>query len=296
MAIRMAIANLKGGVGKSTTTLFVSEALAVFHGQRVLVVDLDPQSNTSFMLLSRDGLELAEGKGRTLPQFLIDLETKKKNHPTLQSYICAAASDLLELKGSAHRGKVDLLPSIPRLWFVESVFEKHWYMQDVDPAAELRLTLTTHLDPLDAWYDVIVFDCPPGFSALTRAGLLAADIVLSPTIADAVSLRSLSDFVEIGLGEVLKRRIPHFVVISKYRSVNQAEADRARKKYDVLDPPIRESVEMTRATERSRFDSYRSFREKYGGLEADVRLLTDRLYRLAILMHGGHTDGRKQRN
>lgn len=293
MALRLAVANLKGGVGKSTTTLFLAETLAVFHGQRVLVIDLDPQSNTSFMLLSRDGLELAERAGKTLPQFLIDLEATMRKKPPLQGYICASASDLNELKRATTRGKLDLLPSVPRLWFVETTLEKHWYAKNIDPAGELRLALTRYLDPLDAWYDLIIFDCPPGFSSLTRAGLLAADIVLSPTIADAVSLRSLSDFVKIGLEEVLGRNLPHYVVLSKYRSVNEIEADRARMRYDVLDPPIRESVEMARATDRARSDSYRSFKEKYGAMETDVRLLTDRFYHHALAIYKGSSNESK---
>ncbi|MEQ1672097.1 MAG: ParA family protein [Hyphomicrobium sp.] len=291
MALRLAIANLKGGVGKSTTTLFLSEALAVFHDLRVLVIDLDPQSNTSFMLLSRDGLESAEGQGRTLPHFLLDLENAKKTPPSLQAYICGQASDLTELKAGGKRGRVDLLPSVPRLWFVESLFEKRYYMQDVDPGAELRLTLSRYLDPLDAWYDLIIFDCPPGVSALTRAGILGADVIISPTIADAVSLRSLSDFVDIGLGQVLqiKKSLPHFVIISKYQAnaTDQLEVDRLKKRHDVLDPPIPLTKAMTKATERPRFDAYRSFKETYGKLEADVRLLTDRVYRYAIVKHGG---------
>lgn len=65
MTFKLAIANLKGGVGKSTTTLFLAETLAVFHNLSILVVDLDPQSNASFMLLSRDGLHQAENSGNT---------------------------------------------------------------------------------------------------------------------------------------------------------------------------------------------------------------------------------------
>jgi cellulose biosynthesis protein BcsQ len=67
---RVAIANLKGGVGKSTTTVLLAETLALFHRQRVLVIDLDPQSNTSYMLLSRAGVEIAERQQKTLMHFL----------------------------------------------------------------------------------------------------------------------------------------------------------------------------------------------------------------------------------
>ncbi|MEZ5901305.1 MAG: ParA family protein [Hyphomicrobiaceae bacterium] len=284
MAARLAVANLKGGVGKSTTTMFLAETLALCHGVRVLVVDLDPQSSTSFMLLSSEGMDVAESMGRLLPKFLLDVEGKGPK-PELHSYIVGEASDLEELRGRCVRGRVDVLPSVPRLWFVETVIEKRSYIQNVDPGAELRLTLGQYLHPLDAFYDLIIFDCPPGFSGLTRAGLLGADMVLSPTIADAVSMRSLTDFVEIGLGEVLQKKdIPHFVVISKYqqRTTDPAEINRLRRRYDVLEPPIGFSIQMTKATQRLRHNSFRTYRAKYGRLEADIRALTDQFYRYAL--------------
>ena len=60
-----AIANLKGGVGKSTTTLMLADGLAYFYGANILVVDLDPQASTSQMLLTDRGLQMAfdQGKG-----------------------------------------------------------------------------------------------------------------------------------------------------------------------------------------------------------------------------------------
>ena len=54
---KIAIAHLKGGVGKSTTTLFLAEQWSLKHKKRVLVIDLDPQSNVSYMLLSRRKVE-----------------------------------------------------------------------------------------------------------------------------------------------------------------------------------------------------------------------------------------------
>ncbi len=288
MSFKIAIANLKGGIGKSTTTLFLSETLALFHGLRVLVVDLDPQSNTSFMLLSRDGVDQAERAGKTLNHFL--LETAQGLPAKPDGYIWPRASDLVELRDPDYRGRVDLLASIPRMWFVEMIREKQAYLDNVDPGEQLCRALGEHLAPLTGWYDVIIFDCPPGFSSLTRAGLLSAQAVISPTIADAVSIRSLADFVEFGLGEVLKLkdRVNHYVIVSKYRAVAHyaREADLLKKRYVVLEPYVRDSVDMANATERIRFDSVRNFKGKYQGMSADVRKLTDVVYRYVIRLRG----------
>lgn len=283
MAIKVAIANLKGGVGKSTATLYLSEALAVHFDQRVLVIDLDPQSNTSFMMLSRQGVEQAEQAGKTLPHFLLD-NADGRQHPA--GYVWPNASDLDELRKRGKRGKVDIIPSVPRMWFVEMIQEKRYYLENREPAVELKHSLDRYLGPILSFYDVIILDCPPGFSALTRAGLLSADVVISPTIADAVSVRSLADFAEFGLGEILKirDRVAHFVLVSKYRSTSDdaREAPLLKKRYDVLEPFIKYSVEMTRATERVSATSTRTFGEKYGSFASDVRALADKLYRYVI--------------
>jgi chromosome partitioning protein len=294
MFLTIAVANLKGGVGKSTTTVFIAETLALVNDLRVLVIDLDAQANSSFMLLSRDGVENAEATGRTLPSFFVDLDRSPNGVLPLARYVIGKASELTELHKRGKRGRVDLLPSVPALWFVELLRDKKHYLQNEEPAHELRALFTQHLQPLSAEYDLVFFDCPPGFSSLTRAGLLAADVIISPTIADAVSVRSLADFTKLGLHTVLKReKVPHYVVISKFQAneTNRTEKARLQKRYNVLEPAIRYSVDMTRATERIRGDSYRSFREKYGVLEADIRSLADQVYRYVILEHRGATDG-----
>lgn len=225
---------------------------------------------------------------KTLPHFLLD--TARNGSPNPSGYIWPNASDLIELRDQSRRGRVDVLASVPRLWFVEMLREKQSYLDDIDPAEHLRRSLDHYLKPLAAWYDAIIFDCPPGFSSLTRAGLLSVEAVISPTIADAVSVRSLSDFVEIGLTDVLKikGRVKHYVVISKYRAntVHGREADLLKKRFEVLEPYVKDSVDMTRATERIRADSFRGYDAKFGSLRGDLRKLTDTVYRYVIRLRG----------
>ena len=96
--IKTAVANLKGGVGKSSTTLFLAEHWAVFQRRKVLVADLDPQANASYMLLSRAGVEQAENAHRTLPHLLDDA---LNGHPlNSMAYIVPRASDLREINGN----------------------------------------------------------------------------------------------------------------------------------------------------------------------------------------------------
>jgi cellulose biosynthesis protein BcsQ len=70
MALRVAVANHKGGVAKSTTAMMLSEGLAYFLGLRVLAIDFDPQASFTAMLLSSQGAQEAAAKGRTLSHLL----------------------------------------------------------------------------------------------------------------------------------------------------------------------------------------------------------------------------------
>src|ERR1700754_1124420 len=65
-----AVANLKGGVGKSTTTVMLADGLAYFYGMNVLVIDLDPQANSSQMLLTERGVQAASDQGKGVHHIL----------------------------------------------------------------------------------------------------------------------------------------------------------------------------------------------------------------------------------
>ena len=68
--MRIAVANSKGGVGKSTLTVVLADFLAVRHHLNILVIDLDPQATSSCLLKSVAGVELARQQRQTLAHFL----------------------------------------------------------------------------------------------------------------------------------------------------------------------------------------------------------------------------------
>ena len=95
-AIVAAVANLKGGVGKSTTTVMMADALAYFYGFNVLVIDLDAQANSSQMMLTEQGVQAAfeQGKGchHMLNQFM------EGRSPAAGPFIMPNAVSLEELR------------------------------------------------------------------------------------------------------------------------------------------------------------------------------------------------------
>jgi cellulose biosynthesis protein BcsQ len=286
--ITTAVANLKGGVGKSTATLFLAEHWAL-KGRKVLVIDLDPQSNTSFMLLSRQRVEQLEHDRRTLPHLFADARNGARR--AALNYIVSHASDLSELApGNAHGGFVSILPSIPRLWFDEYDFVKHCYLNGLDPVEKRVEILSSFLQEISNHYGYVLLDCPPGFSTLTRSALRLADKIVAPTIADNTSVRSLRDFVEIGLRETLAIAPEHklYVIISKFSPWNNQRAvlDGLRATYNVVLPPVPMKDQVLAATEhlhgRTRTYAQKYRRPRYSPLAPHVAGMCEALYQAIV--------------
>ena len=162
MANIIAVLNQKGGVGKTTTTINLAAYLAR-DGRRVLVVDLDPQGNTTSGL----GFD-KHGLGTTLYDVLFS-----KTEATKATY-------------KTNRANLFLLPANAQLANaeVELVGEQ---------AREFKLKQA--LDELD--YDFILIDCPPALGLLTVNALVAAQQVLIPVQAEYYALEGLSQLLYV---------------------------------------------------------------------------------------------------
>jgi chromosome partitioning protein len=162
MAKTIAIANQKGGVGKTTTTINLGASLAAAD-LRVLVVDLDPQGNcTSGLGIDKNGLEgtvyeiLTEGvdpQGAVCPTALESLKVLPSNRDLI-----GATLELLDA-----------------------------------PAREFRLERA--LRPLGDQFDFILIDCPPALGILTVNALVAADSLLIPIQCEFFALEGLSELM-----------------------------------------------------------------------------------------------------
>lgn len=282
MTALVAVSNLKGGVGKSTTTMMLAEGLAL-RRKAVLVIDLDPQSNSSYMLLSKQRvLQIAHGPNH----FATFLQSLVSDAPPLAfgNYVTQHVSDIRELT-QGHTGRVDLISAVPKLRFAEFEFERSYVNRHAQADADLFLAerIVAGIQSLPTRYDVVLFDCSPAFSVTTRAALVASTHILSPTIPDFLSVVGLADFVSFGLKDALRcDSKPHAVVVTKYRKqddVMAREDERLRQKYNVIGPRIPVSNNVTRATEHARAGQLRLLREKYkGGLHGEVDKLAEEFW------------------
>ena len=166
----IAVANQKGGVGKTTTTVNIAAALAL-SGKSVLVVDLDPQGNASTAL----GIEHAEGTPN-----VYDVLTGEQPLDT----IVQECPDISELSGAP--ATIDLAGA--EIELVAGDGREY----------RLRRAIDSYLATLDArgaTCDYVLIDCPPSLGLLTLNGLVAAREVLLPIQCEYYALEGLSQLL-----------------------------------------------------------------------------------------------------
>jgi chromosome partitioning protein len=159
----IAIANQKGGVGKTTTAINLSASLAAADCQ-VLVVDCDPQSNTT------SGFGFARDDNRQGVYELLTGESRP-----LDAVTTTDVEQLDLIPGSRHLAGAN----------IELVH---------DPDRERRLA--AQLEPLRERYDFILLDCPPALDLLTLNALVAADTVLIPIQCEYFALEGISALMD----------------------------------------------------------------------------------------------------
>ena len=158
----MAITNQKGGVGKTTTTVNLAASLAT-AGQRVLLIDLDPQGNATM------------GSG-----------IEKRDLEVTVYHVLLGRKTIAEARKKSEVGKYDVLPANRDLAGAE--------VELVD-FAHRETRLRDALQPIANDYDYVLIDCPPALNLLTLNGLCASKSVMIPMQCEYYALEGLSDLV-----------------------------------------------------------------------------------------------------
>lgn len=185
--IKIALFNHKGGVGKTTLTVNIADALAD-AGKSVLLVDTDPQCNLTSFYLEEAALEMLleesdDAEGETLWSAV---------KPVAQGR--GGIADIPEIK--IPNRKIYLLPGDVMLSEYEEVLSSAWtecfarMTRGYDITTALANVTNRAAEKVDA--DVVFYDVGPNVGALNRAVLLDCDFFITPVAADLFSLRALS--------------------------------------------------------------------------------------------------------
>ncbi len=161
MAKVISVTNQKGGVGKTTTSINLSASLAE-KGQRILLIDMDPQGNASVGC----GVEMREVENTIYDLLLGDTTARQ----AIVKTDCGV--DVLTANGDLAGAQVELLNEIGR-----------------------ELKLQKALEPVQNDYDYVFIDCPPALNVLTINALVASNSVMIPMQCEYFALEGLSALI-----------------------------------------------------------------------------------------------------
>ncbi|ROQ98135.1 chromosome partitioning protein [Streptomyces sp. 2132.2] len=277
MAYIISTINLKGGVGKTTTTVALAEFLSAEFHKRVLVIDLDPQTNLTTVFIGEERWKQLNDKDRTLSTLFKDALRPEEEEPRfdITTALQRRVSPIDEVR------RVDLLPSSLDLIDVQdrlaTMSPGRFYSNN--PTDLLRKAVKPIIDD----YDYVLVDCPPNLGIVTLNGLRISDGYIIPTIPDVLStygipqiqqrVRAFAD----GLGETITEI---GIVVTKFRKASTVHTNTVRRLKDdpqlpaVLSSYVPEANQIAASAEHV---AAGTLRQKYGyqGQHDILRALTE---------------------
>jgi chromosome partitioning protein len=224
----LTVANQKGGVGKTTTTVNLAAALSM-GGLKVVVIDLDPQGNASTAL----GVEHQDNAG--IYEVLMGESTMSK---VIQKVAGFPSLECVSSNTSLAQAEIELVPMVAREMRLKEAIEE----------------LVANRAAVGETIDYIFIDCPPSLGLLTINAFTAAKEVLIPIQCEYYSLEGLSQLLKTF--ELVKKRLNpalklSTLVLTMFNNTNLANdvANEIRKHYpnELIDIPIPRTVRVSEA-------------------------------------------------
>lgn len=293
----IAVANMKGGVGKTATVIGLAEALAA-RGDETLVIDLDPQANASICLAGDLFLRTIIEGGHTIDGFIEDHFMKRDKDAALDSRIRTHISNV------SHLGRqlpLSLLASSSELRLVERdlIFTLTKSGMALDRVVEaLYAVIKEQLKRARKSYDYVLIDCAPGISVMTEVSIRLANLVIVPTIPDFLSTYGLNSFCSnlwggpiAERGGLKKPKKPPHVLVTRRRPIREHDRTSERLRAEAAKDDAKFSVFTTEILERAaiaealgKIDTHPTFSQKWRD-GADI-MLADLVNEVREVLHG----------
>jgi len=262
LAIVISTINLKGGVAKTTTTVGLAEMLTSEFKKKVLVIDLDPQTNATLMLIGENKWKDLNEDGYTIATIFEEALDPDEVKFILEKTIQKSVSNISSIKN------LDLLPSSLDLMDVQERIAKMATgpFHETNPIEILKKAIR----PINYHYDYILIDCPPNLDIITLNGLRISNGYLIPTVPDILST--------YGIPQIVKR-VKEFarnldikleslgIVVTKYKEnskIHKSTLELLKNESDapLFDSIFKENNQMANAADFTKY--YSTFKEKWG--------------------------------
>ncbi len=280
MSITIAIANPKGGVGKSLTTMMLADGLALSYGARILVMDADPQAGVTKSLLGigaeQELYQRQIGLGAVLQAFVRGRDMRLASHRV-------AAGDLIEIR-DRQQGLIDILPSNHELLGDMADFEQSARQKKRKNRLDVVLSdaLRSELQKIETEYDAILIDCPAGPGTLGLSAMRLAHHILAPTSLETNAYSTLTDFLKFILADDLDlaSQVKVHPLITQYHATNTLQREMLHHikeglyQLNAISRPIPYTSALQNAAVHPGPGAFRSAREKYGSALPEVVALT----------------------
>lgn len=275
----ISVINLKGGVGKTTTTVGLAQILSVEFNKKILVVDLDAQTNATTMLIGEEKWMEVNKQKQTIAQLFYEgVYPRSEKIFDINRAILKGVSNIDEVK------LVDMLPSsLDLIDIQEEVIKAPRGIFSVIRPVDL---LDKSLRKIKQKYDYILIDCPPNLGVITRNGLKVSDVYIIPTVPDVLSTYGIPQIISRvnKFSKELEKEIkPLGTVITKYReqsALHKRTVKELRKERDcrVFETIFKENDNIANAAE---YINKSTMRQKWGykGQVDNFKLLAEEIMR-----------------
>lgn len=275
----ISVINLKGGVGKTTTTVGLAQILSVEFNKKILVVDLDAQTNATTMLIGEEKWMEVNKQKQTIAQLFYEgVYPRSEKIFDINRAILKGVSNIDEVK------LVDMLPSsLDLIDIQEEVIKAPRGIFSVIRPVDL---LDKSLRKIKQKYDYILIDCPPNLGVITRNGLKVSDVYIIPTVPDVLSTYGIPQIISRvnKFSKELEKEIkPLGIVITKYReqsALHKRIVKELRKERDcrVFETIFKENDNIANAAE---YINKSTMRQKWGykGQVDNFKLLAEEIMR-----------------